>query len=212
MNGPNNSIGWCDYTWNPITGCLNNCFYCYVRKIYKRFKKDFAPQIHYNRLREPFKLKKPSKIFVCSVSDLCGKGVKPMWREEVYLTMRSTPKHVYQVLTKQPQNIKDWGRIPENVWLGVTITGDRDKWKGGYLRRYKGVRFVSFEPLLAVPNVTFVDHNWVIVGAMTGPGSKKYAPRKEWIQGIINQARAWSIPIFLKGNLKWPEKIQEFPK
>lgn len=22
MNGPNNPIGWCDYTWNPVTGCL----------------------------------------------------------------------------------------------------------------------------------------------------------------------------------------------
>jgi len=26
-------IEWCDYTWNPITGCLHKCEYCYARSI-----------------------------------------------------------------------------------------------------------------------------------------------------------------------------------
>ena len=30
-------IEWCDRTWNPITGCLHNCEYCYARGIAKRF-------------------------------------------------------------------------------------------------------------------------------------------------------------------------------
>lgn len=30
-------IEWCDATWNPITGCLHGCDYCYARKIAKRF-------------------------------------------------------------------------------------------------------------------------------------------------------------------------------
>jgi len=30
-------IDWCDMTWNPVTGCLNSCPYCYARKIAKRF-------------------------------------------------------------------------------------------------------------------------------------------------------------------------------
>lgn len=30
-------IDWCDSTWNPITGCLHGCEYCYARKIAKRF-------------------------------------------------------------------------------------------------------------------------------------------------------------------------------
>jgi len=32
-------IEWCDMTWNPVTGCLNNCEYCYARKIAKHFTK-----------------------------------------------------------------------------------------------------------------------------------------------------------------------------
>jgi protein gp37 len=30
-------IEWCDYTWNPVTGCLHGCPYCYAEKIAKRF-------------------------------------------------------------------------------------------------------------------------------------------------------------------------------
>lgn len=31
-------IEWCDSTWNPVTGCLHNCEYCYARKQANRFK------------------------------------------------------------------------------------------------------------------------------------------------------------------------------
>ena len=31
-------IDWCDSTWNPVTGCLHGCEYCYARRIANRFK------------------------------------------------------------------------------------------------------------------------------------------------------------------------------
>lgn len=31
-------IEWCDSTWNPVTGCYNDCEYCYARKIANRYK------------------------------------------------------------------------------------------------------------------------------------------------------------------------------
>ena len=30
-------IDWADATWNPVTGCLHGCEYCYARKIAERF-------------------------------------------------------------------------------------------------------------------------------------------------------------------------------
>ncbi len=30
-------IDWCDSTWNPVTGCLHGCKYCYARGIAHRF-------------------------------------------------------------------------------------------------------------------------------------------------------------------------------
>lgn len=35
--GYNTKIDWCDSSWNPVTGCLHGCEYCYARRIAKRF-------------------------------------------------------------------------------------------------------------------------------------------------------------------------------
>ena len=66
-------IEWTDYTWNPVTGCKRNCWYCYGKRIRRRF----FPEVPWTklmwfdeRLEEPLKVKKPSKIFVGSMSDI----------------------------------------------------------------------------------------------------------------------------------------------
>jgi len=71
---------------------------------------------------------------------------------------------------------------------------------------------VSFEPLLGPVEIDLADLrdlHWVIIGAQTGPGARATAPW--WVENIISQARAANIPVFIKNNLKWPEKIQEWP-
>lgn len=35
--GSKTKIDWCDATWNPVTGCLHGCEYCYARRIATRF-------------------------------------------------------------------------------------------------------------------------------------------------------------------------------
>lgn len=35
--GDKTKIDWCDASWNPITGCLHGCEYCYARRIAERF-------------------------------------------------------------------------------------------------------------------------------------------------------------------------------
>lgn len=35
-------IEWCDSTWNPVSGCLHDCPYCYAKKIAERFKPNQA--------------------------------------------------------------------------------------------------------------------------------------------------------------------------
>ena len=36
--GNKTKIDWADSTWNPVTGCLHGCEYCYARAIANRFK------------------------------------------------------------------------------------------------------------------------------------------------------------------------------
>lgn len=46
--GVKTKIDWSDSTWNPVTGCLHGCEYCYARGIAKRFgtmnKEDILPE------------------------------------------------------------------------------------------------------------------------------------------------------------------------
>lgn len=41
--GDKTKIDWCDATWNPVTGCLHGCEYCYARRIAERFGARMKP-------------------------------------------------------------------------------------------------------------------------------------------------------------------------
>jgi len=263
-------IEWCDYTWNPVTGCYHGCKYCYARRIAERFggndlgmncgiapgcQKDnkclhcedysqidkihqleepqyiynpkritpypyaFEPTFHQYRLEEPLKKTKPSKIFVCSMADLFGEWVPDEWIEEVFKACDRVSQHIYIFLTKNPVRYAELAhkkilRDKQNFWYGTTrtnsFTSSFVKPKGDAMK-YK--TFYSIEPLLEEweynPYGWFNSVQWVIIGAMTGPEAIK--PKKRWVQSLITQCRQADVPIFLKDNLEWHEKIQEFP-
>ena len=52
--GTKTKIDWCDATWNPVTGCLHGCEYCYARRIAERFGSNQMPMLpDYPVLYEP---------------------------------------------------------------------------------------------------------------------------------------------------------------
>lgn len=202
MNNISKSIGWAEWSWNPITGCLAKCDYCYARAIYKRFKKSFKPQFHYDRLNEPAKLKQPSRIFVCSVSDFWGQGVKPIWREEVYNIIKACPQHTFFILTKQPQNINDYDRIPDNVWVGVSVSDSSDDWRIRKLRENKEKNtFISAEPYYSF-SPQMMDCEWLIIGGLTGKGKGVYSINQKLLKWFIETVRDINLPVYMKSNLK----------
>ncbi len=206
-------IEWTNYSWNPITGCLHNCWYCYAKKLFTRFGKGFEPMFYPTRLDELKKLKKPAKIFVCSVADLFAKWTPKCWRDSV-LSEIYKPEYnhlTFQLLTKNPENIKL--KAKENIWIGATITNQMETplvWH--LIKNYKGLKFLSFEPILS--HITILDLflrniDWVIIGKLTG--SKKVKLDQRWIEAIMLNCRRNNIPSFLKDNLKFPETIKEYP-
>lgn len=55
---------------------------------------------------------------------------------------------------------------------------------------------------------------WLIIGAMTGPGSKDRQPKREWVEEIVKAARDFGVPVFMKKNLVnvWGDNlIQQYP-
>lgn len=52
--GKKTKIDWADATWNPVTGCLHGCDYCYARRIAERFGLNQMPIFtDYPVLNEP---------------------------------------------------------------------------------------------------------------------------------------------------------------
>ena len=218
MNDVRNTIGWATYSWNPVTGCTRNCFYCYVKGLNKRFGYSQDPTFHEKRLLEPENAAKGSKIFVCSTGDLFGDGSLNEWVDQVLSVVNKYPNLTFQFLTKNPTRY-DYFEFPKNAWLGTTITGKEQNQGHLYARiaaKNKNIRFISFEPLMGMPEPIvkrWVD--WIIIGAMTGPDRAMYKPKQEWIKGLLIQADKLKIPVYMKSNLKdaWSGRMrQEFPK
>jgi len=208
-------IEWTDYSWNPIVGCKHGCWYCYARRLAKRFPKNFPngfePTFYPERLDQPTKVKKPSKIFVCSISDLFAPWTRKKWREAVLKAIKECPvKHTFQLLTKNPEWIGNY-KFPDNAWVGTTATQLSERHNIKEIKNINArVKFVSFEPLLgSFRNLDLNGIDWVIIGKLTG--SKKIKLDPFWVSYLIMEARQHDIPLFLKDNLNWHEKIQEFP-
>lgn len=59
--GDKTKIDWCDASWNPVTGCLHGCEYCYARRIAERFSGHFTEHVSEGGL--PLK-EEPEKVHV----------------------------------------------------------------------------------------------------------------------------------------------------
>lgn len=209
-------IDWTDYTWNPISGCLHGCDYCYMRRMEKRFPAVMKPAFHPERLMQPAKVKKPSFIFTGSSGDMWGEWVDERHIRAVLKSCEDSPQHTFQFLTKNPGRYMEFKPL-ENCWYGTTVDGtDRTKtndiklfYPGLGDSFFDGMRFVSFEPLLK-PVYSFMEGiDWIIIGADSTRGAKK--PPKEWADRLIDQAREMSIPVWVKDNYGYPRIIKERP-
>lgn len=209
-----NKIDWADYTWNPISGCLHGCSYCYMRRMEKRFPGIMEPKFHEGRISEPLKLKRPSRIFVGSSGDMWGDWVSEKYINWVLDVAAFCPRHTFFFLTKNPNRYSKFTDYTENMWFGTTVDG-RSKTLSNIndlLIATNGHcivnRFVSFEPLLSkieCPNLFGL--KWIIIGGDSTKGAKK--PPKEWADTIIEEARRFNIPVWVKDNYGYPERIKE---
>lgn len=215
----NESINWAKYSWNPMTGCLHNCFYCYAAYIAKiRYKQDFQPTIHPKRLLAPAAMPSPSdveavaqkNVFVCAMADLFGKWVPDWFIWEVLKRTRKYADFNYLFLTKFPQKLSRF-EFPDNAWIGTTVdTQARVSVAEKYFENVEASwKWISAEHLLE--SLTFERlsiFDCIVVGAQTGYGSiPERQPGFEWVIDLYDQAREANCMFYWKDNLRGPKEL-----
>lgn len=205
-------IEWTDKTWNPVTGCTKKsegCAHCYAEVMARRLKgmgqqkyqNAFQLTIHPDDLDEPLRWRGSHNIFVCSMSDLFHEEVSFHFIDQVMETIRKTPQHRYQILTKRAERMQEYfttHEVPANAWLGVTVEVQRTKFRIDCLRSLNAsIRFLSCEPLLEdLGEINLEGIDWVIVGGESGVKARPM--QEDWVLNIKQQTQKQNAAFFFK--------------
>ena len=217
FNRTNANVDWAWWTWNPVTGCLHGCPYCYARELAHRFyPQKFEPTFHADRLAAPANTAVPKsddprsrRVFTCSMADLFGKWVPQPWIDAVFEQVRDNPQWQFLFLTKFPQRLAEleW---PDNAWVGTSV--DQQHRVAIAEKAFRGVtagvKWLSVEPMLEPLRFTSLEmFDWVVIGAQSatnqpdGTHVPAFMPELDWVTDLLKQAADAGCEVFIKDNL-----------
>jgi protein gp37 len=206
------TIEWTNMTWNPVTGCTKisqGCKHCYAERMAKRlqamgsprYENGFQLTVHADLADLPRRWRQPRLVFVNSMSDLFHEAVSLEFIQRVFDTMQACPQHVFQVLTKRSERLREVAdRLPwpANVWMGVSVEDERVCHRIDDLRAVPaGTRFLSCEPLIGpLSDLDLNGIHWVIVGGESGPKARPI--QREWVREIRDRCEETGVAFFFK--------------
>ena len=135
------------------------------------------------------------------MSDLFHQDVPFSFIDKLMETIRKTPQHRYQLLTKRAERMEEYfltRDIPDNAWLGVTVEAQISKSRIDRLRGLDApIRFLSCEPLIEdLGELDLTNIDWVIVGGESGPQARPM--KEEWVLSVMRQAEEQGAAFFFK--------------
>jgi protein gp37 len=228
------SIEWAAWSWNPITGCMHNCAYCYARDfanrvLPQRFEPSFIPE----RLYMPSNTKqiKPrwegdighGNVFTCSMADLFGKWVPQEWIEAILNTITDNPQWTFLLLSKFPIRMAEF-EYPPNVWLGTTVDYQHavERAEKAFTKikvsGFGGICWLSCEPMMERLTFDSLDmFDWVVMGgASKSTQTPEHRPPFDDIVYLYTQARQAGCMVYQKTNLipgmNDNQRVREYPR
>ena len=119
-------------TWNPISGCLYECKYCWAKnlaltklKTIKRYAMGFKPSLNTCEFRKRFG--KGDLVFVSDMGDMFAPFIQDNWIKQVLEHIKQFPEAEFLFMTKNPQRYLELlPFIPQNAILGTTIETNID--------------------------------------------------------------------------------------
>jgi protein gp37 len=143
----------------------------------ERYKLGFNVVVeHEDVLNEPYTWKKPTTVFVNSMSDMFHRDISDDFIRKVFKVMNDTPQHKYQILTKRHTRFE---KLPDdiiwsdNIWMGVSCGTQYSTRRIPALVQSKAKhKFLSIEPFIQeITEIDLKGIDWVIVGAESGNNS-----------------------------------------
>ena len=227
----NSAISWTRHTWNPWMGCTKvspACDGCYaealMEKRYGKVQWGNHPRIRTgaHTWNDPMRWQRQAEkdgdrpfVFCASLADIFDNQVDPQWRVDAFDVMRKTPRLVYLLLTKRPQNIVRLadaaGGLPENAAIGTTVEDQKradinlPALQVAKIELSPLFTFGSFEPLLGpiIIRPAFMP-DWIITGGETDQGGHKARPtHPDWFRMLRDQAADAGVPFHHKQNGEW---------
>lgn len=222
----NDAIEWAQFSWNPVTGCLHNCPYCYARdiaenpKFTKAFPNSFAPTFRPATLLAPRHMKVPKEadddaryrnVFTCSMADLFGRWVPREWIEAVFHEIREASQWNFLCLTKFPKRLNEFD-IPPNAWMGTTVDMQArvKAAEDAFEHITTGVRWLSVEPMLEQLTFKHLDRfNWIVIGGASKQSqTPEWRPPHAWIKDLEKQADDAGVKVYYKTNLLGKRRLE----
>lgn len=217
-------VSWAAWTWNPITGCLHGCDYCYARSIAERFPNvfpaKFVPLFHTERLDAPADTRIPAKhvgdpawlrVFEVSMGDMYGRWVPQEWIDRIHASEHASPQWEYLKLTKFPNRYVGLD-LPPTSWAGTSVDEqNRVRIAEEAMQQVDNVKvkWLSLEPLrepLKFTDLSMFD--WVVIGSQTETQQPDvgrvpaFAPPADWVRYITDQALEAGCAVHWKPNLR----------
>ncbi len=188
---------------NAVIGCNIGCRYCYARVMATRYHLSDDFSIPFADLHKLERIRKPGIYFLTGMSDpyLWEKE----WLDTSFNLLKENPKTVGIYLTKAPNKIH-LEDVPDNAWMGVTVTCKNDLWRIKALKENIKCKnyHITFEPLFEdLGDIDLSDIKWIVIGTETGNCKGKIDAKKEWVESLVKVARRYGCKIFFKEELAY---------